>query len=70
MSGWIAPAGATFALQIACALISTQRNLRLASLGLQFVDMLAGAAQLHFEDGNSDSWKPLASQVVLTKLFF
>lgn len=40
------------------------------SLGLQFVDMLAGTAQLHFEDGCSDSWKLLASQVVLTKLFF
>lgn len=40
------------------------------TLGLQFVDMLAGATQHHFEDGNSASWQSISKHVVLTKLFF
>jgi hypothetical protein len=40
------------------------------SLGLQFTDMLAGATQHHFEDGNSASWDVISSHVTLTKLYF
>lgn len=40
------------------------------SLGLQFADMLAGATQHHFEDGNSAAWNDLSGHVSLKKLFF
>lgn len=40
------------------------------SLGLQFVDMLAGATQHHFEDGNSAAWNDLSGHVSLKKLYF
>ncbi len=40
------------------------------TLGLQFADMLAGATQQHFEDGNSAVWQSLSGHVTLKKLFF
>ena len=40
------------------------------TLGLQFADMLAGATQHHFEDGNSFAWQELSGKIVLKKLFF
>lgn len=40
------------------------------TLGLQFADMLAGATQHHFEDGNSAAWDSLSGHVALKRLFF
>lgn len=40
------------------------------TLGLQFTDMLAGATQHHFEDGNSAPWQAIEKHVTLTKLYF
>jgi len=41
-----------------------------ATMNLQFADMLAGACQSFFEDGNDDAWKILSSATDCKKLFF
>lgn len=37
---------------------------------IQFADMLAGAVQSHFEDGNSDVWRKLARYMECDRLYF
>jgi hypothetical protein len=37
---------------------------------IQFADMLSGAVQGHYEDGNSDAWRKLNRHITCEKLYF
>lgn len=50
--------------------LSTQPISSDQCLNLQFADMLSGLVQHHFEDGNSNAWRILESNICHKKLFF